>query len=91
MAGVLSAQLSGITETGIGSEVEVEAGLVLEGQASHLPVHLAHHNHLRCDDRRDLELLGEFFFVPDLPVCGFKCPAVESGWVDVVRRGSVLS
>ena len=78
------ARWSGITETGIGLEVEVEAGLVLKCQAPHLLIRLAHDNQLRRNNRRDLEIQGEFIFVPDFPVGGFKGLAVESNSVRVV-------
>src|SRR5262249_41108356 len=64
---VSPARWSRITEARIGLEVEVEAGLVLELHAPHLPISLAHHDHLRCDDRRDLELLGESFLSQTFP------------------------
>lgn len=82
---------SGITEARTRLKGEVEAELVLERKATNLPIRLAYHDHLGCDNCRDLELPCEFFFVPDLPVGGFESMTILFDSVGVVRHVSVRS
>src|SRR5262245_36478574 len=67
-----SAAWSSIIEARAAQEVEVVSWLVLKRQAPNLAIGLADHDDLGCDDGCDLELLGEFFIVPDLAVGGFE-------------------
>jgi hypothetical protein len=81
---------SRIAETGIGLEVKIKARLVLKCQSFHLAISLAHHDYLGRDGRRDLELLGKLFFIPNLPVDGFKGLAILPD-LGAVRLGLSLS
>ncbi len=76
-----------VVETRVGLEVEVEAWLVLERQAPNLAVAFPHGDDLVGNDGGDFELMGEFFFVPDVPVGGFESLTILAV---VSRHGSFL-
>lgn len=53
-------------------EVEIEPGIVLEFQATSLPVTLSTDDHERGHETRDNKIAGELAGVPNLTMLGFE-------------------
>src|SRR4051794_6746828 len=53
-------------------EAVVEPGIVLEHEATLLPVTAAHDHDEGCHEPQNLEVIGQLRRVPDLPVLGFQ-------------------